>query len=361
MSVEVIPKVSIVVLTYNHNEYIRDSILSCINQKTNFPYELIICDDFSTDGTTDTIKSIYQNYPELIVLSLQNENTGGPKNFEDGLRKVRGKYIALCEGDDFWCDPDKLQIQYDFMENNPDFTFCFHNTKVLYEFEAAGDAGFFPSAEYIIRTIQPKDGILTLKDLIGTYEAHTSSYFGRWPFYESFPDDWNANKGQDLFLMPIIVGEGRVRHINRLMSMYRRHESGYALLMNTSYREFFMKKGKQWVDLYLELNQYTHEKYTNEVMHRANIALKSMTLYLVSHRKFGQLESLLFEYYDCFFSRTNMAYIFDMKYPITSLMSVAFRHGGKKAHSKKRIVCNAVRYIKFYYYLGFLFQETIEL
>jgi len=361
MNFDVIPEVSILMLTYNHNSFIREAITSCIQQRTNFSFELIICDDFSTDGTIDTINEIYDEYPEHIVLSMQSKNTGGPKNLEDGLRKVRGRYIAFCEGDDFWCDHNKLQVQFDFLENNSDFTLCFHNTKVLYEFEFVGDTAYYPSAGFLLKSIYPKDGILTLKDLIGTYEAHTSSYFGRWPYINGFPDDWSVHKGQDLFFMPIIVGDGKIKHINRLMSMYRRHETGYTLLMNSSYRDFFINRGEKWIELYKELNDYTNDKYIIEVNYRISIALKNMALYYISNRDFKQLKVLLTNYYDYFFSRSNLTAIFDRKYPTTTILCFAFQRGIRYSLSRKKVIKKTLFYIKLHYYLGLLFKETIEL
>ena len=114
------PLVSIGCITYNHAPYIRQCLEGFLMQKTTFPFEIIINDDCSTDGTTEIVKEYADKYPDLIIPIFHEEN-----QYQKGVRgiyakfvypKVRGKYIALCEGDDYWIDPLKLQKQVDFLE-----------------------------------------------------------------------------------------------------------------------------------------------------------------------------------------------------------------------------------------------------
>ncbi|SFF46453.1 glycosyltransferase family 2 protein [Sunxiuqinia elliptica] len=127
------PVVSICCITYNHQKYIRKALEGFLLQKTNFPIEVIIHDDASNDGTDEIIKEYSERYPELFITILQTEN-----QWSQGIRpsptyvwpRARGKYIALCEGDDYWTDPNKLQRQVDFLEENPEFSFCCHRYKI---------------------------------------------------------------------------------------------------------------------------------------------------------------------------------------------------------------------------------------
>lgn len=122
-------KVSISCITYNQREYIAEAIESFLMQKTNFKYEILIHDDASTDGTTEIIKEYEKKYPDIIkpIYQTENQYSQGVKINENFLYpKYKGKYVALCEGDDYWTDPDKLQKQYDYMEANPDCSMCFH-------------------------------------------------------------------------------------------------------------------------------------------------------------------------------------------------------------------------------------------
>ncbi|MDD4156983.1 MAG: glycosyltransferase [Candidatus Cloacimonetes bacterium] len=118
------PLVSICCITYNHENYIRDAIEGFIAQKTTFSFEIIIHDDASTDGTVKIIKEYARKFPDLIIPIYQSENqcAKGNKVWLDYIYpRTRGKYIALCEGDDYWIDPLKLQKQVEFLEMNPDY------------------------------------------------------------------------------------------------------------------------------------------------------------------------------------------------------------------------------------------------
>lgn len=121
--------VSICCITYNHENYIADAIEGFLNQKTNFKYEVLIHDDASTDQTQQIIKKYEMKYPDIIKPIYQSENqySKGISTFSILQKKVSGKYVAICEGDDYWIDESKLQKQVDYIEQNPECTFCFHN------------------------------------------------------------------------------------------------------------------------------------------------------------------------------------------------------------------------------------------
>ncbi len=115
---ELTPKVSVIMLAYNHEKYISDAIESIVNQQTNFPFELIIGEDCSTDNTVKIIKSYQKEYPKIIKLITSEKNVGIIANELRVMQQCQGKYIAFCEADDFWTDELKLQKQVDFLEEN---------------------------------------------------------------------------------------------------------------------------------------------------------------------------------------------------------------------------------------------------
>lgn len=129
--------VSINCITYNHEKYIAEAIESFLMQKTNFGFEILIHDDASTDRTSDIIMEYEKRYPDIIKPIFQKENqlSLGIKgiSYKYNHKRAIGKYIAMCEGDDCWADPYKLQKQVDYMEEDPDCTFCFHNAFVIDE------------------------------------------------------------------------------------------------------------------------------------------------------------------------------------------------------------------------------------
>lgn len=120
-------EISVVVITYNHENYIRQCIDSILAQKIDVPYELLISDDASMDHTPEILKQYQKKYPDIIKLTLRTENVGATRNSYDLLLQAKGRYIANCEGDDYWCDDNKLQIQYDFMEKHSEFIGCSHD------------------------------------------------------------------------------------------------------------------------------------------------------------------------------------------------------------------------------------------
>ena len=128
------PLVTIFCLTYNHAPFIRKAFEGFLMQKTTFSFEIIVHDDASTDGTQEIIREYVQKYPTLFVPILQKENQYSQRinAFDKYVRpKVRGKYIAFCEGDDYWISSDKLQKQIDYMEAHPDCAMTGHNSYFL--------------------------------------------------------------------------------------------------------------------------------------------------------------------------------------------------------------------------------------
>ena len=120
--------ISIVMICYNHEAYVRQAIESILNQKTELSMELIISNDKSPDDTAKLIRQVISEFPESnIIFFDQKENLGVSKNFAFALNQTKGRYIAICEGDDYWIDENKLQIQYDFLKNNLDYSLVFTN------------------------------------------------------------------------------------------------------------------------------------------------------------------------------------------------------------------------------------------
>lgn len=152
--------VSVICNAYNHEKYIRDALDGFVMQKTNFPFEVLIHDDASTDKTADIIREYEKKYPDIIKPIYQTENQYSKGNGAVGKiqrARVRGKYIALCEGDDYWTDPLKLQKQYDAMEAHPEIDICCHsaykvkaNTKEIMSIIQADKDNSIISAEKVI-------------------------------------------------------------------------------------------------------------------------------------------------------------------------------------------------------------------
>ena len=127
--------VSAVMITYGHEKYISEAIYGVLMQKCNFDVELIIANDCSPDTTEDIVNEIISSHKNCSWIKYTRHliNKGAVGNFIWSLKQAKGKYLAICEGDDYWTDPYKLQKQVDFLEKNNDFSICFTDYKVLYE------------------------------------------------------------------------------------------------------------------------------------------------------------------------------------------------------------------------------------
>lgn len=122
------PLVSVAVITYNMAHYLPQLLDSILKQKVNFAYEIVVDDDHSPDNSREILYEYQRKYPDKFVLSLRDNNVGGSRNMYGVLRKCRGKYIAILEGDDWWEAEDKLQYQFDFMEQHPEYIGMYCNS-----------------------------------------------------------------------------------------------------------------------------------------------------------------------------------------------------------------------------------------
>lgn len=170
------PLVSILCEVYNHETFLRDCLDGFLKQETNFDFEVLIHDDASTDKSAQIIQEYTDNYPNLFKPIIQKENQYSKgrsiwKTFQ--FPRVRGKYIAHCEGDDYWTDPVKLQKQIDFLESHPDYSMCFHNATVHYENQSKPDHAFvkletreYQVEENVVNWIVPTASIVYRKDVL---------------------------------------------------------------------------------------------------------------------------------------------------------------------------------------------------
>ena len=217
------PLVSISCMTYNHAPYIRKCLDNFLAQQTNFPFEIIIHDDASTDGTTGIIEEYVSKYPDLIFPLIQKENL-----YSKGIRglstrynypRCRGKYIAVCEGDDYWTDPLQLQKQVDFLEAHEDYVLTFH------DFNVVDIEGKVINANPL-ESSQKRDA--SQKDLIcGDLLTMTLTLCFRNVIKEIPPEKNKVTNG-DTFLLSLLGEFGKGKWLGDVIkpAMYRSHPGG---------------------------------------------------------------------------------------------------------------------------------------
>ncbi len=227
-------KVSVICLTYNHEKYVREMLESIVNQVTDFRYEIIVHDDASTDKTQEIIKEYARRYPHMIIPVLEEENQyskGQGILLKKACERIRGKYCAWCEGDDYWCDPHKLEQQYLIMRNHPECSICVHRVDCIYP-DGSKHPVSKPDKDYDMR-----EGYISEENMqkalwkLGGYPFQTSSYFLKreviWELIKlGESETWTAYANGDMQMLMISLCQGGCFYIDRVMSKWRQGNEG---------------------------------------------------------------------------------------------------------------------------------------
>lgn len=213
------PLVSIRCLVYNHEPYLRQCLDGFVMQQTTFPFEAIVHDDASTDGSAAILREYAEKYPDIIKPIYETENQWGKGTISksmDAAMHPNSKYIASCEGDDYWTDPNKLQIQVDFLENHPDFSLTVHEYTEWDELKK----DFRPHRIKYLQGID-NDLTLTLDDFAtGVFFTKTlTGVYRRCSLQSSKFDKYGAKFDMTLFYA--LMTQGKCRLFNRVMGCYR--------------------------------------------------------------------------------------------------------------------------------------------
>lgn len=210
-----VPKVSIVSTTHNQEAYVRQAFESFVAQQTDFPVEIIVADDASTDATPLIIHEYARRYPHLFRPILRSKNLGLNANLTGALSAACGEYIALCEGDDYWVDPLKLRKQVALLDRHPDTAVCFHPVRVVWDDGRTKDSKFPP---IYIR------GDLSVEALILMNFIQTNSVvYRRVQHYDDIPGDVMP---LDWYLHVRHAVHGKIAMLPETMAVYRRHSHG---------------------------------------------------------------------------------------------------------------------------------------
>jgi len=252
--------VSVTCITYNHEKYIADAIEGFLMQKTNFQYEILIHDDASTDRTPEIIKEYEDKYPDIIkpIYQTENQHSKGVKVGHFNRARAKGKYIAICEGDDYWTDPYKLQRQFDYMQKHPECSLCVHAANRVR-----------PDKAKLKTPVRPNQGdkLYKVEEVIlgggGLFATNSMLYpaafnNNRPKFFENAPIG-------DYPLTIYLAMNGTVYYIDEFMSAYRVGVKGSwteRVLHNIDKRvEYFEKR----TDMLNEINRYSKYEYNNAI------------------------------------------------------------------------------------------------
>jgi glycosyltransferase involved in cell wall biosynthesis len=216
------PLVSVRIITYNQAPFVAQCLDSVLMQQTNFPFEILIGEDESTDGTREICQAYAEKYPEKIRLFLRSRKdviyiNGEPTNrynFIETLKAARGKYIAICDGDDYWTHPEKLQRQVDFMEAHPDYTICHHGGQKWIE------------AENQFEPLPDQPETANLKDLLEENMITNCTCLYRNGIIKELPDWFYKAPVADYCLHVLNAQHGKIGYLPEDMCVYRVHGGG---------------------------------------------------------------------------------------------------------------------------------------
>lgn len=209
-------KLSVAMITYNHERYIEQAIASVLAQKVNFHYEIVIGEDCSTDGTRNVILDLQQRYPERIVPILRERNIGAMRNSARTIAACRGEYVAFLEGDDYWTSLTKLQGQVDFLDAHPECALCCHRVKFLYETGPA-EINVYPFVAA---------GAYKVEDLLKANFVVTCSTVLRRDLIPPLPDWFFTLKMGDWPLFAMVARHRKIELLDEVMATYRVHSAG---------------------------------------------------------------------------------------------------------------------------------------
>ena len=311
-------KLSVIFITYNHAKYVEKALMSVVSQKADFPFEVVVGDDCSTDGTQEILKRIASEHPE-VKLNLRSENTGGRPtlNVYETTKKCTGQYLAYLEGDDFWTDDRKLQKQVEFLENHPEYMGCTHSMKMVDENDD---------------DITDPDvlSIGALYDWSGDFTYEDYCYSGKWPghyasvvcrnIYKDEKYDYTilyraSDFTDDALINLFILMQGKIYRMDEVMSVWRYvrkagagNWNSIAMKRNIGKEDCYLSKTvMQWVEQYRPLGDYSRKRCMGdfglalkEFLKRPNREnkqfLKDMYEYGITHVVLGDKRSSLFGY-----------------------------------------------------------------
>lgn len=212
-------KLSVCIITYNHSAFLRETIENVLSQKTSFDFEIVISDDCSTDGARQILQEYQTKFPGKIRVLFNPVNLGMMHNNAQGMLNCRGEYIALLDGDDYWISNEKLQKQVEFLDSAPDFSFCFHDAKIL-------GIGAVVEPWTCCGHMQKK--IIGVPDIVcDTHIPTCSIVFRRAALAGYPPKNFMELNASDRPLFLFLASKGLGYYFDECWGMYRRHANGH--------------------------------------------------------------------------------------------------------------------------------------
>ncbi|MBU2061627.1 MAG: glycosyltransferase [Bacteroidetes bacterium] len=331
------PLLSVCIQTYQHAEYIRQCLDSVLMQKTSFPFEIILGEDESTDGTREICIEYAEKHPDIIRLFLRsrkdvikiNGQPTGRFNLIENIKEAKGKYVALLEGDDYWTNGEKLQKQIDFLLQNIEYSGVFHNTKLEW-MNSNNIRGQHYFTDLQICNFSKNKNVYYSEDSFKGAIFHTSSFvFVRDYFPKELPSWFKQIMSGDLGIFSMVSQSGPFKHLDFDGSCYRKHNSGVTvthggvghllnrIFMLLSLNQFFNKKYSKTIYIEIDILYNTLVK-----MVKAGSSYTKLILPLLKYKLFFGIGNFKFIYWllKINFRRKKNKLIQEMKSPIKKIL-----------------------------------------
>jgi glycosyltransferase involved in cell wall biosynthesis len=281
------PVVSIICITYNQEKFIAKALDGFLMQKTTFPFEIIIHDDASTDKTPSIIRQYAKKHPDIFKPTYEEVNQYSTSKWQflcDMYYAARGKYIAMCEGDDFWTDPRKLQKQVDFLEANQDYALCFHSVKVFFEDKE--------EKEYI--SPRKEDAAeYTIANLLKSNYIHTNTVMYRAQAYKDLPANIMPH---DVYMHLYHARFGKIGFISDVMSAYRRQSGGVWWDSYGNMDGIYTRHRPLLINFYVELLKILKAKKYKDIIYDHLIYMFNRFTVIDSEKKLDLMGATIKEY-----------------------------------------------------------------
>ena len=285
-------KVAVLTATYNHAAFIEDTIKSVLEQQTNFPVTHIIADDASVDGTQDIIMEYARKHSSITPV-FQKKRSGGHLNYTALFERTASPYVALCDGDDYFTDPDKLQTQVDLLDAHPHCALCFHQVRVTYEGDHVRER-LYPPLDILPRGVRP---FYYLSDLFRCNFIQTNSAMYRWRFTEGLPDWFRTDLMPGDWYWHLLHAEtGKIGYINKVMSVYRRHKQSVYYLAEVDRLKHRHTVGMQELETYDAVNEHFEHRFEPILLDLSNGVFADCLLYCDTIEDNTLLEGLVDKY-----------------------------------------------------------------
>ncbi|HTI89487.1 MAG TPA: glycosyltransferase [Puia sp.] len=273
--------VSVCIFTYNYEKFLNQAIDSVLAQETGFPVEIVIGDDCSTDATRSVAAAYRDRYPDRIVLSFNETNIGGTRNWIKTINRCSGKYIALLDGDDYFTDNRKLQKLYDALEGNPDYVLGFHGVEEKYDDITGKD-------KIVVYDKEEYD----LSDFLRQgWFIRTGATFFRNDILPKEPPAWvfDFPYRYDTILHVFLCMHGKAVCLKDVMSVWRKHSKGMSFVL----LENRVRNGLAEIRLARQLNEYTGKKYSRAARSYMAESYTYLFLNILKSKKMFQYGTIL--------------------------------------------------------------------